>query len=119
MIDLSDGLLQDLGHLLAASGVGARVEREALPLSAPFRAALAGEPGCIDLALGGGEDYELLLTVPPEREAALAEVAARTGVPLARVGEITAPAGGLTVLDGEGRDCTPRRGGFNHFAAVG
>jgi len=116
LIDLSDGLMQDLGHILAASGVGARLEREALPLSGPFRSVLAGDPDCIGLALAGGEDYELLCTVPAERESALATVAAQAGLPLTRVGKITPPGGGLVVVDREGRDCTPQRGGYNHFA---
>jgi thiamine-monophosphate kinase len=115
MIDVSDGLLADLGHLLKASGVGAAIEAAALPLSPPFRRALALEPGLLDLALAGGEDYELLFTVPPEREPELAEVARSTGVPMTRLGRVTAPQEGLIVLDRDGCPLPLRKTGYDHF----
>ncbi len=117
MIDLSDGLLADLGHILEASDAGARIELEALPLSEAFREALADEPGLIDLALAGGEDYELLFTVPAGEEPALARLAASLALPLSRLGQITPPDDGLRVKDGHGWDYRPARRGFNHFAA--
>ena len=79
---------------------------------------LATEPELIELALTGGEDYELLFTVAPARQALVTEVATRCGLPLTRVGEVTPPEGGLVVKDRDGRDCTPRRTGFNHFGAA-
>jgi thiamine-monophosphate kinase len=115
MIDVSDGLLADLGHILESSQVGAAIAAAALPLSAPFRRALATEPALVELALAGGEDYELLFTVPPEREAELAQLAKAAAVPVTRLGSITAPEAGLTVLDRDGRAIRPRRSGYDHF----
>lgn len=119
MIDVSDGLLADLGHLLKASGVGAAIEAAALPLSPSFLQALAQEPGLLDLALSGGEDYELLFTVPPEREAELADLAGSVGVPVTRLGRITAPEAGLSVIDRDGHPIRTRNTGYDHFGRGG
>jgi len=116
MIDVSDGLLADLGHILEASGVGAEIEEAALPLSDPFRRALAQEAGLLELALAGGEDYELLFTVPAEREGALPAISREAGVAVTRVGRVTAAAAGLTVRDRAGRARRPGVAGYNHFA---
>ncbi len=112
-IDLSDGLLQDLGHLCADSGVGARVEVERLPLSAAYRAATrrSGEPAVA--ALSGGEDYELLLAVPPARLEALRGVARRSRTPVTVVGVLEARAG-IRVVKG-GRLLRPGRAGHDHL----
>ncbi len=114
MIDLSDGLLADLGHLLTAAAVGARLEEAALPLSEPFRAALDAEPEAAALALSGGEDYELLFTVPAAR-AGEVEHLATADLPLTRVGIVTAEPG-LFLIDSQGQLRQPGRGGFDHFA---
>lgn len=119
MIDLSDGLLADLGHILEASGVGAEVEEETLPLSPALARALATDPSLLELALGGGEDYELLFTVPAGREEALAAAAAAATTPVSRVGRIVAPEQGLTLRDRLGRQQPLGQRGFNHFAAEG
>jgi thiamine-monophosphate kinase len=119
MIDLSDGLLADLGHLLEASAAGALVEEAALPLSEPFRRALAAEPELVGLALSGGEDYELLFAAPPQRRGEVAAVAARCAIPLTRVGEVTPPDDGLSVKTRSGRLIHPRRAGYDHFARGG
>jgi thiamine-monophosphate kinase len=119
MIDISDGLLADLSHILEASQVGATIEAAALPLSEPFRRALAHEPAIHDLALSGGEDYELLFTVPPEKEAELAELAKSAEVPVTRIGGITSAEEGLTIVDREGRLIRPRKTGYDHFGRGG
>ena len=108
MIDVSDGLLQDLGHLCAASGVGARIELARLPCSAAVRRA------GVDLALHGGEDYELLFAVPPRRRAALARAAARFGCRLTRIGEISR-GDGVRLVDAAGREMAVGDAGFDHF----
>lgn len=101
MIDVSDGFAADLGHLCVASGVGARVDADALPL-----ADLAGLPLDLDplgLALNGGEDYELCFTIDASRAAAAAAaVLERTGTPVRVVGTVTPPAGGMELVRGGG-----------------
>ena len=116
MIDLSDGLLADLGHILAASAAGALLDAAALPLSAAASARLQQSPELFDLVLAGGEDYELLLTVTPGNETRLAELVRDWALPVSRIGRVTPPDDGLLVKDRDGtlRAVQPR--GFNHFA---
>jgi thiamine-monophosphate kinase len=112
-IDVSDGLLADLGHVLAASGVGARLELARLPLSATYRAhlnAVGWEP-----ALAHGDDYELCFTVPAARVAAVEALRPQLGCRLSAIGEIVA-APGLALLDPAGRPYRPRAAGHDHFA---
>ncbi len=98
-MDVSDGLGQDIGRLVAASGVGAVLRASELPLSQALFA-LAGEQGARDFALGGGDDYELLFTVPPSRRAGLARAMATAGAPACHcIGEITAGRGVRLVSD--------------------
>lgn len=106
MIDLSDGLLQDLGHVCRASGVGAEIQWSAVPL-APGFAEVCGRIGVdpVALALGGGEDYELLFT------AAAGEEAEALGKP---IGRIVADAG-VTVLDAGGEPIDVGATGYTHF----
>jgi thiamine-monophosphate kinase len=111
-IDLSDGLLADLGHVCRASGVGAVVERQRLPRSAAV-AARDGADG--DFALVGGEDYEILFACPPELEPELARLGREADVPLTVVGRCTS-GDEVLALDDEGRPYRPRDAGFDHFA---
>ena len=115
MIDLSDGLAADLQHILQASGVGAEVRAATLPLSPAFQGHLVDRPELLDLALGGGEDYELLCTVPAGRVAAAQALGARLGVPLTQVGTITAPGTGLLLRGDDGRQRPLRVRGYDHF----
>ena len=112
-IDLSDGLIGDLGHVLSRSGVGARVEYEALPRSAVLAAQGAAlQQVCV---LAGGDDYELLFTAPSGRRADVAQAARGAGVRVTRCGVVTADAG-LRVVDGGGRELGSALRGFDHFA---
>jgi thiamine-monophosphate kinase len=115
MIDLSDGLLGDLGHILSSSAVGALLEEATLPLSPDFRQALAADPRLMELAWSGGEDYELLFTVPPDKEPMLAGVAAECQSPLTRIGVVTERETGLQIRDSRGTLRRPETAGFNHF----
>lgn len=111
-IDVSDGLLADLGHITDASGVGARIELASLPLSLAYDPAF-GQIGW-EAALAGGDDYELCFTVSPEREAALRRAAARFGVACTRIGAIESEPG-LRILDPQGAAYVPKLTGFDHF----
>lgn len=117
MIDLSDGLAADLGHLCEASRVGARVELSRLPRSRAYRA-LAPRLAAGDLlapAVGGGEDYELLFAVPPGRIPALERASRDWPAPPTAIGEIRPGREGLVLLDEAGRPYRPPRAGFVHF----
>lgn len=113
MIDISDGLIQDLGHICQASQVGAKIELDKLPLSAAYRA-LAGNDG-LNYALSGGEDYELLFTAAPRLREKIAALSKPAGVAFTRIGRC-APAGhGIELIDATGRRVAPRRQGHDHF----
>jgi thiamine-monophosphate kinase len=110
MIDVSDGLLQDMAHLCRASRVAAVLELDRLPATAPCRA--LGRRGRL-FAATGGEDYELLFTVPAARVARLGRV--RPGCRITRIGTIVGGSG-VTVRDADGRTVHAARTGFDHFA---
>ncbi|GAB4174199.1 MAG: thiamine-phosphate kinase [Geothermobacteraceae bacterium] len=114
MIDISDGLLGDLGHILKASGCGAELETARLPLSGTLWRYLADDPALLDLALSGGEDYELLLAAEPGQVERLLVLAEDVGVPLAPVGRCTDDAGGLWLIEADGRRHLAKPGGFRH-----
>ncbi|MDP1912249.1 thiamine-phosphate kinase [Brevundimonas sp.] len=111
-IDLSDGLLGDLGHVLQRSGVGATVDVDTLPRSS----VLAAQPVALqhECVLGGGDDYELLFTAPPGQAAAVRAAGAAAGVAVTRCGTITGERG-LRVRDGQGRAIEVPFHSFDHF----
>jgi len=94
-IDISDGLWQDLGHLLERSGVGAEIDARSIPLSPAYRTVAGGD---LKLALGGGEDYELLFALRKERSEA--DLTQRLGVPVSRIGRIVRGRGARLRGDG-------------------
>jgi thiamine-monophosphate kinase len=111
-IDISDGLVADLGHILECSAVGARIERARVPLSAVYCRHLATVGW--DLALAHGDDYELCFTVAPSQLERLRAIRERVGCAVAEIGEIV-PGRSLDIVDGAGRRWTPRRSGHDHF----
>lgn len=113
-IDISDGLIADLGHMLDAASVGARLNLTTIPLSETYRAHMP-EIGW-DYALGGGDDYELCVTVPPAKVSSVDALAEASGFSLAAVGEIIAGRG-IEIADALGRVYQPKRKGFQHFAS--
>lgn len=117
MMDLSDGLTKDLSRLCDASGVGARVDLGAVPVSGPLAsgAALLGVDAR-SLALSGGEDYELLVTMPADGVGrARDELQTGFGVDLSELGEVT-EGSGLIGVDAEGRETVLEAAGWDHFA---
>ena len=109
-IDVSDGLCQDLGHVLAASGTGARIDARLLPLSGALLDA-TGAAAARGLALSAGDDYELLFTVPPYRMDRLEAVTVSHAV--TEIGAIESKPG-LRLVDHAGTE-TPVPAGFRHF----
>ena len=114
-MDVSDGLVQDLGHLCRAGGVAATIQAEAVPLSPAAAAIIAADSARRIACLTGGDDYELLLAVPEARTPALRRAAAAAGIPIACIGRFAAGAPGVTVLDPAGKPIALARGGFSHF----
>ena len=113
-IDVSDGLLADLGHICVASAVGAELDAHALPLSRALRE-LHGEAQALEFALGGGDNYELCFTVPPAHlQQALTDLG-QAGCAVTRIGRIVAGEG-VRVRDAQGQWLTPQMHGWEHFA---
>lgn len=112
-IDLSDGLVGDLQHVLCRSGVGARLQLAALPRSRW----LAGQSDALqrECLLSGGDDYELLFTAAPDRAAAVRAAAERSATAVTMIGTIVAEAG-LQVVDARGQPIESPGRGFDHFA---
>lgn len=115
VIDISDGLAADLGHVLESSRVGARIDLARLPLSDAYRRWQSSRAVGWDLALAGGDDYELCFTVPPSREPELARRAAQMNCVCTSIGEIVASPG-LALTGPDGRRYQPGRMGYDHFA---
>jgi thiamine-monophosphate kinase len=114
-IDISDGLLGDLGHILERSQVGAVVVFAALP-TLPVTQTYLHENVARDCVLAGGDDYELCFTAPAERRDAVQAAAQSAGVAVARIGSITAESG-LAVIDADGQPIPIDHTGYDHFAA--
>ena len=135
-MDISDGLIGDLEHIAAASGVAATIETAAVPLSPAARGGLAQDArlddphwlaaeidaeslpvdarATLEQALHGGEDYELLFTAPPAHFDALLSLGRELGVPVTRIGAI-ARGSGVRALDPEGREIRLARTGYRHL----
>jgi thiamine-monophosphate kinase len=118
MLDVSDGLAGDLGHLCEASGVGVRVFADRLPVSeATRRAAARAGIDPLEWAVGGGEDYELLFTAPPGRaEDAAIAVERHTGTPVSLIGEIVTPERGRRLIWPDGAERPLAARSWDHFA---
>lgn len=112
-IDISDGLLADLGHILDCSGVGATININAIACSAVLRNYLP-QPHAINCLLAGGDDYELCFTAPSLNRREINRLSSELSIPLSCIGKIT-EAKGLTVLDSDGSVLTQENKGYDHF----
>jgi thiamine-monophosphate kinase len=114
MIDVSDGLLQDLGHVCGASGVAVEVALDRLPVAPACRRALGTRAA--RFAATAGEDYELVVVAPPRAARALARAASKAGCPLTQIGRVVAGRPEVRLMDRRGRRVsTGTAAGFDHF----
>lgn len=114
-IDISDGLLADLGHILERSQVGAELDYTRLPVSELVHD-LAAHPAFDRCVLAGGDDYELCFTAPADKYDAIAAIGERLGLRLTAIGQISATAG-LRVMDGDAQAIMLDSVGYDHFAS--
>lgn len=113
-MDVSDGLAGDLAKLCRAAGVGAVLEADRVPLSPAVRAAVARRPEARDVALTGGDDYQILATLEPENVDPFTAACAAEGVAVTPIGRIVPLEEGFSVRDG-GREIALHDGRFQHF----
>ncbi|MCK0195701.1 thiamine-phosphate kinase [Ancylobacter sp. 6x-1] len=113
-MDVSDGLVGDLAKLLAVSGVSGDIDAARVPLSPAARAAIAAEPALLEVALTGGDDYEILATVADDKLSSLGVYATAAGIPVTVIGR-TGEGAGLVVKDAGGASLTFARASFSHF----
>ncbi len=113
-IDISDGLIADIGHICEQSKVRAVLRSDKIPLSNAAATVLSQDRSLLQVILTGGDDYELAFTFPAEKEEMIEELARKTGCELALIGHIEAGEG-VTVLDGDGSDVAIVQSGWQHF----
>ena len=114
MIDISDGLVADLGHICETSRVASVVELDLLPLSPAALVVAEGDPAVRTRLAAGGDDYELLFTAPPNAEKRLADFSYQLGIPITNIGRIE-PGAGVRIVDADGRVITLDHPGYRHF----
>jgi thiamine-monophosphate kinase len=114
-MDVSDGLAGDLSKLCAASSVSASVAVAAVPLSAEAAGLIARNVVVIDALLAGGDDYEVLCTVPPAKAEALIAAGRAAGVAVTAIGSIVAGDGPVQFMDAQGRAMVLKRLSYSHF----
>jgi thiamine-monophosphate kinase len=115
-MDVSDGLVKDLGRMLRASGAAGRLDAGSVPLSAGARKMAAHAPDGLARLITGGDDYEILASVPRAKGAAFVAAAAACGVPMTRIGEVLSGAPALSVMGPDGKPLPlPAGTGWDHF----
>lgn len=114
-MDVSDGLVGDARKLLAASGVTGRIELARVPFSEAALAMMASEPAASHAALSGGDDYEILASIPSEQCRPFEDAAERAGVAVTLIGEAAAGHGPLHIVGATGEEMHFERGSFTHF----
>lgn len=114
-MDVSDGLAGDLTKLCAASGVSATVDVSSVPLSAAAASLITRNAVCVETLLAGGDDYEVLCTVPPAQSDALIASGRVAGLAVTAIGTIVAGHERPRFLDGQGQELTLKRLSYSHF----
>lgn len=113
-MDVSDGLVGDLAKLLRVSGVAARIEATKVPFSDAARELIASDAALLETAITGGDDYEIVCTVPPGKVSSFEKAAAAAHIPVTAIGDVASGQG----LEVRGPDSAPmklRRSSFSHF----
>ena len=113
-MDISDGLVADLGHLAKASGCGAILQSHAVPLSSAAAELVAQDPGLMTSLITGGDDYEILFAAPADKTAEILALARSCGHRVTEIGECVAGAG-VQVVDRDGQTITLAETGYSHF----
>jgi thiamine-monophosphate kinase len=116
-MDISDGLALDLGRMCSASNVSAEVSVDKIPISDAGRSILAAQPGAIQFALSGGDDYEILAAVPVTSAASFEQSSMNAGVQVTRIGTVTAGSGAPKFLNADGSVLSLTAQGYEHFTA--
>jgi thiamine-monophosphate kinase len=112
-MDVSDGLAGDLAKLCRGSGVGADIDAARVPFSVAARTAIAADPALAETALTGGDDYEIVLTLPPAAFASLQSAARAAGVPVTEIGRVTTGQGARFLRDG--KELAFQHPSYSHF----
>ena len=113
-MDISDGLVGDFGKLCRASGVAAEINVAGVPVSDAAKTVIVADPATLELVLTGGDDYEVICTVPNKKVDSFRAAAKAAGVPVTELGEIKA-GGGVRFIDATGKPMVFKRTSFSHF----
>jgi thiamine-monophosphate kinase len=113
-MDISDGLIGDFGKLCRASGVAADINIASVPVSDAAKTVIAGEAAALELVLAGGDDYEIICTVPQEKAKSFSSAAKAAGVPVTEIGQVKAGEG-ARFIDASGKPLIFKRASFSHF----
>lgn len=114
-MDVSDGLLIDLSRLCRAAGLAARLDTAAVPLSPAAARAVESDSELLEIVLTGGDDYEILATIPEASAAAFERDARAAGIPVARIGTLATAGDGPPIRLSDGRPLAPVALGYRHF----
>jgi thiamine-monophosphate kinase len=114
-IDISDGLLADLGHVSRESRAGLVIRAADVPLSDPARSALNAGDTSLEELVSAGDDYEIAFTAPPGARRRIASLSARSGVRICRIGEVSGRTSGVSIIAENGEMLQFARTGFTHF----
>ena len=114
-LDISDGLIGDFGHICEVSNVGAVIEAARVPLSAPAQRLVRSAPQLLEMALTGGDDYEILATIAPCEAASFERAARRAAVSVTEIGRVTEGRGRPIVVGSDGQTLSFGHASFDHF----